>query len=243
MENLKENVKEIEKIKKENYKIKENINTLNHVSTELYHKNYDEFKKNDETIKKYKNKIELNKIKIAILKNNLHYLLKMDFEGIKAKMLDYYENKKIGEKTKEKMQDEIKQYFKDNYNVNISCYITIDVNEYFNNYELTFNFGFLNNDGFKSYILEYNEDFKITFDKRKYNNYELQILYYNNIVEYIEIKDISQKAKELQKEYTKTVEKIEKLRIQQKELYHNFTDYIHGFIYNDLTIDTKLSIY
>lgn len=241
MENLKENIKEIEKIQKEIYKLKENNNKLEDVKIELYHNNYDEFIKNDNIIKNNKKKIELNKLKIAILKNNIHYLFKNDFEGIKAKILDYYENKNIGEKTKKKIEEEIKKYFKDNYNVNICCYIEIIKNDY--QYTMSIEFAFLSDEGYRSHILEYNEEFKITFEKRKYNNYELKIYNYNNICEYVEIKDLNKKAKEILKEYEKTQEKIEKLRIQQKELYHNLTDYLHGFVYNNLTIDTKISIY
>lgn len=241
MENLKENVKEIEKIKKEIYKLKESNNKLEDIKVELYHNNYEEFTKNDNTIKNNKKKIELNNLKIAILKNNIHFLFRNDFEGIKSKILDYYENKNIGEKTKKKIEEEIKEYFKKNYNINICCYIGIEKDDY--RYKMEIEFAFLTEEGYRNYILEYNEEYKIVFEKAKYNNYELKIYNYNNIVEYVEIKDLNKKAKELFKEYTKTIEKIEKLRLQQKELYHNFTDYIHGFVYNNLTIDTKISIY
>ena len=241
MENLKENVKKIEEVKKENYKIKENIDKLVDLSTELYHKNYEQFKKNDEQIKRLKNKIKTNEIKIAILKNNIHYLLKMNFEGIKEKMLNYYENKKIGEKTKEKMQNEVKDYFKNNFGVNIACYISFD--NFLNNYILILTFYFLNENNCKNFILEYNEEFEIRFEKRAYNDFKTQINYCNNIANYVELKDINKKANELQKEYKKTVEKIEKLRLQQKELYHTFADYLNGFTYYELPIETKITIY
>lgn len=242
MENLKENYNKIIELNKKNYEIKEKINNLVDKSTELYHKNYDQFTENEKTIKKYKNTMELNKLKIAILKNNMHYLFRNDFEGVKNQMIDFYENKKIGEKTKEKMQDIIKEYFKNNYNINIACWISFTAN-YNGPCGLEFNFYFLNEEGYKSYVLEYNEEFKIIFEKKSYNNYELSINYYHNIIEYVELKEIDKKAKELLKEYNKTVEKIEKLRLQQKELYHNFVDYIHGFIYNQLDIKTDLYIY
>lgn len=241
MENLKENIKEFNRIKKENYSIKEKIDNLVDQSTTLYHSNYEQFTANEKQIKQYKNKIELNKIKLAIIKNNLHYFLKMDFEGIKQKMIDIYETKTIGEKTREKMQNEIKAYYKENFNVNISCYISFD--NFLENKCIVFTFSFLNDENYRSYELEYNEEFRINFEKRKCNNFELQVLYYNNIDHNINISDITKTAKDLQKEYTKTVEKIEKLRIQQKELYHNFTDYLQGFEHHICEIDTKLSIY
>lgn len=241
MENLKENVKEIEKIQKEIYKLKENNIKLENIKVELYYNNYEEFTKNDNTIKNNKKKIELSQLKIAILKNNIYFLFKNDFEGIKTKILDYYENKNIGEKTRHKIEEEIQEYFKKNFDVKICCYVSMIKDDY--EYSMEIRFAFLSDEGYRNYILGYNEEYKIIFEKRKYNNYELKIYNYNNICEYIELKELSKKAKELFKEYTKTKEKIEKLRTQQKELYHNFMDYQHGFLYNELKIDTNISIY
>lgn len=247
MENLKENVKKIEDLKKENYKFKTKIDKLIDKSTELYHKNYDQFKINDKKIKNYKKKIELNNIKIAILKNNIHYLFKMDFEGIKRKILEYFINKKIGEKTREKIENEIKEYFKNNYNINIACYISAKNKIYYNNSILNYKiiFYFLNDDNYKSYILEYNEEFSIEFDielkENKENN--IKTYYYNNINEYININDLNSKANELLKEYIKTINKIEKLRKEQQAAYHNFMDYQQAFLNYHFNIDTKLNIY
>lgn len=241
MENLKENVKEIEKIQKEIYKLKESNNKLEDIKVNLYHNNYEQFTKNDNTIKNNKKKIEINNLKIAILKNNIHFLFKNDFEGIKTKILNYYENKNIGEKTRHKIEEEIQEYFKKNFDVKICCYVSMTKDDY--EYSMEIELAFLTEEGYRNYILNYNEEYKIVFEKRKYNNYELKIYNYNNIVEYVEIKDLNKKAKEIFREYEKTQEKIEKLRLQQKEIYHNFTDYIHGFVYNNLTIDTKISIY
>lgn len=241
MENLKENRNKIQEIKKDNYNLREKIKELDEKKAYLYHNNYDEFLKNDETIKKYKKKIELNNLKIAILKNNIHYLFKNDFAPLEEKMLNYWETKKIGEKTKEKIENEIKDFFKNNYDVNIGNYISIKNDYYSQEFEIVLYF--LSDNGFKDFTLEYNEEFKIILSKSKYNNYELVKCYYSNIVEYIEIKDLNNKAKELFKEYNRTKEKIEKLRLQQKELYHNFVDYIHGFVYNELDIKTDLRIY
>lgn len=241
MENLKENREKIQEIKKDNYNLREKIKELDEKTAFLYNNNYDEFLKNDETIKKYKKKIELNNLKIAILKNNIHYLFKNDFAPLEEKMLNYWETKKIGEKTKEKIENEIKDFFKNNYNVNVGNYISIKNDYCCQEFEIVLYF--LNDNNFKDFTLEYNEKFTINLSKSKYNNYELVKCYTNNIIEYIELKDLNNKAKELLKEYNKTKEKIEKLRLQQKELYHNFVDYIHGFVYNELDIKTNLRIY
>ena len=241
MENLKENIKELEKINKENYKSEKYINDIQEKRTTAYNKNYDEFLEIESNIKNNKKEMFLNEIKIAIIKNNMHFLFKNDFEGIKAKILDYYENKNIGEKTRHKIEEEIQEYFQKNFDVKICCYVSITKDDYA--YSMEIRFAFLSDEGYRSYILGYNEEYKIIFEKRKYNNYELKIYNYNNIVEYVEIKDLNKKAKETLKEYTKTKEKIEKLKTQQKELYHNFMDFQHGFLYDKIKIDTNISIY
>lgn len=241
MENLKENKNKIQQIKKENYNIRQERQKLDEQASFLYNNNYDEFLENDKKIKKCNEKLELNNLKIAILKNNIHYLFKNDFAPLEEKMLNYWETKKIGEKTKEKIENEIKLFFQNNYNVNVGNYISVKNDYYSQEFEIVLYF--LNDNNFKDFTLEYNEEFKIILSKSKYNNYELVKGYYNNIVEYVELKDLNKKAKELLKEYNKTKEKIEKLRLQQKELYHNFTDYIHGFVYNELDIKTDLRIY
>lgn len=241
MENLKENKIKIEELKRDNYNTKEKIKELDEKRPNLYNNNYEEFTKNEILIKKYQNKIELNKIKIAVLKNNIHFLFKNDFASLEEKMVYYWENRNIGEKTKQKIENEIKEYFKDNYNVNIGNYISVKNNHYSREFEITLYF--LNNDNFRDYTLEYNEEFKIIFSKSQYNNNELVKSYYSNIVEYVELKDLNNRAKELLKEYNKTKEKIEKLKMQQKELYHNFTDFLQGFVYNELDIDTTIRIY
>jgi hypothetical protein len=241
MENLKENIEKIKKIQKQNYILKENIKISEQASIRFYESNQEEFKKQNEKIKKDKNKIELNNLKIAILKNNLHYLLKVDFLGIQNKMIEYYEKAKIGVKTKEKIEEELKKYYKDNFNVDIGCYLTTENTRYSSEFKLTIYF--LNNEGFKDFVLGYNEEFAITFQKWEYNNFELSVSYYHNIDEYVNLENVDKKATELLKEYNKTKEKIEKLRLKQKEYYHNFKDYIQGFTSYQLDINSNLHIY
>lgn len=243
MENLKENILQMQKIKKENNKINKKNDDLMKLSTQLYNNNYEEFCKNEKTFKQNNQKIELNNLKIAILKNNIHYLLQNNFKIIENKILAYYEKGKIGEKTKEKIANEIKDYFLQKFNVKIGCYCIINYG--FNNsrYELEIVLYFLNNEGFKDYTLSYNEEFKILFSKYNFNNWETIVAYDKNIIEYVKIEELNAKAKELKKEYEKTKKKIEELRNKQKELYHNFSDYLHGFVYNELQIETKILIY
>jgi hypothetical protein len=241
MENLKENKNKIEEIKKDNYNIKKKREELDNQARFLYNNNYEKFCENDKKIKDCNKKLELNNLKIAILKNNIHYLFRNDFAALEERMIDYWENKKIGEKTKEKIENEIKDFFRNNYDVNIRGYVSIRNDYYAQEFKVTLYF--LDENNCKDYTLNYNEEFEIVLSKSSYNNYELVKNYYSNIVEYIELKDIEQKAKELLKDYNKTKEKIEKLRLQQKELYHNFSDYVHGFVYNELDIKTDIRIY
>ena len=241
MENLKENRNKIQELKQKNYNIKKEREIFDSQARYLYNNDYEGHCENDKKIKKCNERMELNNIKIAILKNNIHYLFRNDFAALEEKMIDYWENKKIGEKTKEKIENEIKDFFKNNYDVNIRGYVSVKNDYYSQEFKVTLYF--LNEDNCKDYTLNYNEEFEIIYSKSKYNDYELVKSYYSNIVEYIEIKDIEQEAKKLLKDYNKTKEKIEKLRLQQKELYHNFSDYVHGFVYNELDIKTDIRIY
>lgn len=241
MENLKENLAELIKLTKANSKLEEANKTMI-FDYDRKNKTMEELLAEDKIVKENKKKIELNDVKRAIIKNNIHYLFKADFEELKAEMIDFYENKKIGDKTKEKMQNIIKEYFKTNFDVNVACYISF-VSNYSGPMGLKFSFDFLTDDGYKSFILEYHESFEITFEKKNFNNYELMISYQQDIDEYIELANLNKKAKELLKEMANTQAKIEKLRLQQKELYHNFNDNIKGFVYNKLALKSDLSIY
>ena len=134
------------------------------------------------------------------------------------------------------------QYFRKNFSENVTCYISF-LSNYNGPYGLKFSLDFLTNEGYKSYILEYNETFYIEFNKYSYNDYKLTFTYYHNIANYIELKELNTEAKRLQKEYNNTVKKIEALTLKQKELYHNFTDYLQAFTYNTLNIKTDITIY
>ena len=241
MENLKENLAELIKLTKANSKLEEANKTMI-FDYDRKNKTMEELLAEDKIVKENKKKIELNDVKRAIIKNNIHYLFKVDFEELKAEMIDFYENKKIGDKTKEKMQNIIKKYFKTNFDVNVACYISF-VSNYSGPAGVNFSFDFLTDDGYKSFILEYHEGFDITFEKKNFNNYELTISYQQDIDEYIELANLNKKAKELLKEMANTQAKIEKLRLQQQKLYHNFNDNIHGFVYNKLALKSDLSIY
>lgn len=243
MENIKENYNEIIRLKNINYKLGAKNDELQNDISNLYNNNYDEYKRREEETKKNNEKIQLNSVKIAILKANLHYLFKIDFDGIKDEIISIYNTKNIGEKTAEKIQDKIKAYFKNNYNVdNLACYVSKSGN-YCGPAGLDIKFDFLNNDGFKSYILEYREGFTIEFKNYSYNDYKLTISYYNDIKNYIPVKEITKEAKRLIKEYNKAQAKIKKLYDEQRAIYHAFNDNLDAFTSEKLKLEEKLLLY
>ena len=67
---LKDNIKKIQDLKKENYKLKQTNNNLTTEAHALYHNNYSEFLKINNKIIENKDKIKLNAVKIAILKTS-----------------------------------------------------------------------------------------------------------------------------------------------------------------------------
>lgn len=237
---LKKNIEKIQELKRKNYELKEKNKNLNEKTRILYHNNYDEFLKNDQIIKNNKKQIEINNIKIAIAKNNIHFLLRNFMEILKNDIIPIYEKQKIGDKTKEKIINNIKTYFLEKCGVNVGGYITIETGWNNSRYEMKITLYFLQKEGYKDFTLEYNEEFNAVFTKEEENT---NITYYRNIVEFVEINEIDQKAKKLYKEHKKAIEKINKLKDQQKILYHEFTDYLQGFLYNELEIETKINIY
>lgn len=238
---MNKNIKLIEKLKKENNKLKEQKINLSNLSRELYHNDYTKFCENDNKIIKIDKDIELNNIKLAILKNNLYYLIAKAFEEIKKDIVYTFENKNIGEKTKENLQEKIQKFYNEKYNIDIRCWINLDKDTYYHKMEL--DFYFLNAEGYNSYILDGDEHFSIYIEKWQSNNYETTIRFNHNIETYVELENLNKTTKFLHKEYTKTINKIDSLKEQQKQLYHQFFDTIHGCLYKQFKIDTNISIY
>ena len=63
------------------------------------------------------------------------------------------------------------EYFKNNFDVNISCYINHKSN-YAGPLGLEISLDFLDKEGYKSFVFKYDQVFEITFMKHNYNNYE-----------------------------------------------------------------------
>lgn len=157
---LKEIKKKIEKIEKQENEQKENYKNKIDLFLNKNIENND-FIQQEASIRYEQKKTEAKKqvlqIQEKIILNNLYNLINYSFKKIIYNDIFYkYTSKNIGEKTKEKIQNEIKDYYKNNYNV--------DVYFYFNkNYNYN---GFLRDIDFKIYLIDTNK------------------LYNNRIVEY-----------------------------------------------------------
>ena len=161
---------------------------------------------------------------IQIAKNNIDLSLNEIVEKELLPIIKKYKNKRIGEKTKEKIGNEIKEYVKNKYNFII--YFNMYQEYYFTGIRISFNFYTEDNIQI-GYIekcsneKEYNEN---TFDKL-YNYYcNLDYNYINNVKEY---------AKTLYIKTIKSKKKIDDLRKQidneknniNKSLINHLNDY------------------
>ena len=252
MENLKENLQELKSIDKKiarlDAKIKELIETDRNIFSQ---NNYTEFlaqvEKNENEIKALKSKIETLGTQKSIIKNNIHYLFKIDLQEIETEVINELKTKRIGDKTKEKLENKIKDYFKTNYGVNVGGYILNDGFAGVGKIAYKLTLYFLSKEGYKDYSLGYNEEFEKTYELvTAQNNVDAEeeaVRYNHKIDNYVEIAETLKLAKQLQKEHKKAKAEIEKLRQKQKEIYHNFRDNLQGFLYHNLDIETDLHIY
>ena len=161
---------------------------------------------------------------IQIAKNNIDLSLNEIVEKELLPIIKKYKNKRIGEKTKEKIRNEIKEYVKNKYNFII--YFNMYQDYYFSDIKISFNF--YTDDNIKiGYIekysneKEYNEN---TFDNLYNYNVNLDYNYINNVKEYAKtlyIKTIKSKKKidDLRKQIDNEKNKI------NKSLTNHLNDY------------------
>ena len=161
---------------------------------------------------------------IQITKNNIDLSLNEIVDKELIPIIQKYKNKRIGEKTKEKIANEIKEYVKEKYNFIV--YFNMYQEFYFTGIRVSFDFynkdhKRIGNIDKSSNEKEYNEN---TFSNL-YNYYcNLDYSYINNVKEY---------AKKLYIEKIKSKEKIDELRKQidnernniNKHLYNHLNDY------------------
>lgn len=184
---------------------------------------------------------ETTGVEKAIIRNNVHFLLKEAIQPLIPVLQDYFENKRIGEKTREKLVNMVKDHFKTQYGVNVGGWI--ETKEFYTGHRLTLNLYILTEEGFQSWLLEHNEEFEITLENTEYTGKKTEVRYYKDIKEYIPLDNTKAEAEALIEAKNETEAKIKALLEKQKELYKNFNDRLTGFEYEKLKLDYTLTLY
>ena len=163
-------------------------------------------------------------IAIQITKNNIDLSLNEIVEKELIPIIQKYKNKRIGEKTKENIRNEIKEYVKNKYNFII--YFNMFQEFYFTGIRLSFDF--------------YTEDHKKignvdkSSNEKEYNENTFNNLYnYYCNLDYNYIDDVKEYAKKLYIETIKSKKRIDDLRKQiddeknniNKSLINHLNDY------------------
>lgn len=179
--------------------IKEEENRLCKIS--INDKNYKEFNKQCNELTRCKN---INKTSREIILNNfLHIQQKLLYELLEI-FKNKYINKRIGEKTKEKIQNDFDNYILDKYNIECYSHIKQAIN-YNNEFETKISLYF--KDLYYQYELKQEEIRYNHFDNTSY-------LYYYNEVEFVAVEKIKEKAEILYNNYNESMQKIRELKKQ-----------------------------
>lgn len=237
---------------------------------ELYESKKEEYANLENETKKNAEKLDVLENTINIIKNNLkiriNYILRND---LKEKLLKYT-TKNIGDKTKEKIIEEVENYFKNEFDMIVSFNFW-DVQTWNNTKENSITFsiaesyelqkGYYDKE-YKAYknILQVNNNKNIEFHLYTLNNAE-NISRYDNIEEYneingkyyklidyindlqiVEFEKIDTYAKEIVKERKKTIEKIEKAKKELNALFDSFNHkpFTSGFLSNNYIDRSKI---
>ena len=171
-----------------------------------------EFKNYVEKSNELKEKQDKNELLQEILTNNLLSIQQDLLEIALNYFKESYKNKKLGQKTKEKYQNEVKELINKNYNIDVYCYLR--QKETYNStveYEISINY----KDYYYFNILG-NEKviYNITNDEK--------YLYYYNRINYTDTDNLNQYIDEL---YKKIVNYDEELNILEKELNKKIDTY------------------
>lgn len=137
------------------------------------------------------------RIKNVLQENNVKYALFLDTIGGICEILNKYTNKKMGEKTKEKIQNEIQEYF-DN---EIFCYIS--VNTYYSSDTIHITT--------RDITKKYNGSTKIVINTKTRND---NIVNNNNEIQKV---DSDMFVEEVARSYTKNIEKTTQTILQKHE--------------------------
>lgn len=177
----------------------------------------------------YNLKDNLKKRDILIYEKNVIYnnidLILMDI--IKCELLPIlkkYESKAVGEKTKEKMKNDIKSYVLEHYNLN--CYFSIYKKYEFSSILLSFGFYEVGN----NYVRINKRDIELDTDVNNYNEiiYDMSKLYpyyVNYDYKYVELESVSGYASNLYNMRVLTENNIKKLNDEISKLKSDFNSY------------------
>lgn len=251
-ENFNKNIKELKEIKKKIEKVEKQENEQkeeykNKVDLFL-NKNIEnnDFIQQETSIRYEQKKIEAKKqvleIQEKIILNNLYNLINYSFKKIIYNDIFYkYTSKNIGEKTKEKIQNEIKDYYKNNYNIDVYFYFNKNYN--YNGFLYDINFNIYLIDKQKEYnnrIMEYSTYLYIDGETPyhvkdllsvKHNQENAHFIYnYDENFNYTIIENIEAEAKKIYTTCKKLNEKAEKL-LQD---FENIKKENNGFLKNQL---------
>lgn len=259
---------EIEKYTKKINEIEENQKKLDEINKKFKEitKNlsYEDLKKEEikqkldnlnEKEKELINNIKLLEIEKNLISNNVVYLFIQKYNKGIIEILKKYENKNIGEKTSEKIEEEIKDYLTD---LEVE-YIYFRLNK--NNYDSEYNLGDLTiktkNIGIKYYFKKYrNYGREIEYNYYDICNYygynEERNLYCSSkdmiFQNYEYIEDTKKQATYIYNLNKKQKAKFEKLKEEMKEIRNNLDEEIsklklNNSISKNLEIDYQVNLY
>ena len=182
--------------------------------------------------------LKILEIQKVLVSNNIVKLFIDKYNSGIIEILKKYENKNIGEKTTEKIEEEIKDYLKD---VEIE-YIYFRLNK--NNYDSDYHFGYLSINLKHINTIKYEFNLYRNYDKN-YNYYDIynqestifcsskDMIFQN--YEYIE--DTKKQATYIYNLSKKQKEKVEKLKEEMKEIRNNLNNEISNLKLNDSLIN------
>ena len=215
MEKLEERYRSTQQLlqncKEYNHYLQDEQNRIGQQVKEIDYKS-NEFKNYIEKSNELKEKQDKNELLQEILTNNLLSIQQDLLEIALNYFKESYKNKKLGQKTIEKYQNEVKELINKNYNIDVYCYLR--QKETYNSaveYEISINY----KDYYYMNILG-NE--KVIYNITKDEEY----LYYYNRINYTDTDNLNQYIDEL---YKKIVNYDEELNILEKELNKKIDTY------------------
>ena len=215
------NKNETEYIKKYNFKERLENTEVSNAINEFDNNLKDNIKKRDMLV--YEKNVIYNNIDLVLMD-----IIKCDLLPILKK----YEGKLVGEKTKEKMKNDIKSYVLEHYN--LTCYFSVYKKYEFSGILLSFGFYELDNNyvniNTKTYVRINKRDIKLDTNVNNYNEiiYNMDKLYpyyVNYDYKYVELDSVSGYASNLYNMRVLTETNIKKLNDEISKLKNDFNSY------------------